>query len=260
MAISCDAASPPRPARHGPTTSPRPHRNGATPFLRCRQQGNRLYDWLRIDPGVHSHPLLVRRSISSGELAYYTVHTTKPVPLAELVRVVGTRWGVGGNLPVRQERDRTGSLPGPPLRRLVPAHHPVRARRRVPHRHRPPRTHPSPKRCVENDPNELIPLSCHEIRRQRATETRPMHPGTHTDHWSDWRGLHQTRARRGHYQRQQLKYNTPRLWYQGQHSHSYSRPVTNDQGRRREIASKARKRFSALGSEQHTNHDHRSAT
>ncbi len=26
--------------------------------------------------------------------------------------------------------------------------------------------------------------------------------------WSNWRRLHQTRARRGHYQRQRLKYNT----------------------------------------------------
>jgi SRSO17 transposase len=36
----------------------------------------------------------VRRSISSGELAYYIVHTRHPVPLAELVRVAGSRWGV----------------------------------------------------------------------------------------------------------------------------------------------------------------------
>lgn len=36
----------------------------------------------------------MRRSISSGELAYYIVYTRQPVPVAELVRVVGTRWGV----------------------------------------------------------------------------------------------------------------------------------------------------------------------
>lgn len=47
-----------------------------------------------IDPGADSHPLLVRRSISSGELAYYIVHTGHPMPLAELVRVAGSRWGV----------------------------------------------------------------------------------------------------------------------------------------------------------------------
>jgi SRSO17 transposase len=38
--------------------------------------------------------LLVRRSISGGELAYYSVHTTSTQPLVELVRVAGARWGV----------------------------------------------------------------------------------------------------------------------------------------------------------------------
>jgi SRSO17 transposase len=38
---------------------------------------------------------LVRRSISKpDELAYYICHTHRPVPLAELVRVAGSRWGV----------------------------------------------------------------------------------------------------------------------------------------------------------------------
>jgi hypothetical protein len=43
-----------------------------------------------------------------------------------------------------------------------------------------------------------------------AIKTRPVHPDFHADHWSDWRRLHQTRARRSHYQRQRLKYNI--LW------------------------------------------------
>jgi len=37
----------------------------------------------------------VRRSLSKpDELAYYIVHTRAPVPLAELVRVAGSRWAV----------------------------------------------------------------------------------------------------------------------------------------------------------------------
>jgi SRSO17 transposase len=55
-----------------------------------------LYDWLLLDPGADMHLLLVRRSISKpSELAYYICHTRHPVPVAELVRVAGSGWGVG---------------------------------------------------------------------------------------------------------------------------------------------------------------------
>jgi SRSO17 transposase len=58
-------------------------------------KGDRLYDWLLTDPGTDTHHLLVRRSISKpDELAYYIVHSPTAVPLAELVRVAGSRWGV----------------------------------------------------------------------------------------------------------------------------------------------------------------------
>ena len=58
-------------------------------------KGQRLYDWLLLDPGTDTHQLLVRRSISKPtELAYYIVYTSTPVPLAELVRVAGSRWAV----------------------------------------------------------------------------------------------------------------------------------------------------------------------
>jgi SRSO17 transposase len=48
-----------------------------------------------VDPGADDHLLLVRRWISTpGELAYYICHPSRPVPVAELVRVAGSRWGV----------------------------------------------------------------------------------------------------------------------------------------------------------------------
>ena len=62
-----------------------------------------------------------------------------------------------------------------------------------------------------NSSERLIPLFCNEIRRLWATQTYPTHPKAHTDHWSDWRRLHQTRARRSHYQRQHLKHHALRL-------------------------------------------------
>jgi SRSO17 transposase len=68
-------------------------------------KGQRLYDWLLIDPHPDTdsdtesdrpgHLLLVRRSISNpDELAYYICRGAQPVPLAELVRVAGSRWAV----------------------------------------------------------------------------------------------------------------------------------------------------------------------
>jgi SRSO17 transposase len=59
-------------------------------------KGHRLYDWLLLDPATAGgQQLLVRRSISKPtELAYYICHSTYPVPVAELVRVAGSRWAV----------------------------------------------------------------------------------------------------------------------------------------------------------------------
>ncbi|TCM42492.1 hypothetical protein EV648_11022 [Kribbella sp. VKM Ac-2568] len=65
-------------------------------------KGQRWYDWALIDipvdvtdPKISSgHALLVRRSISTGELAFYRCYTPTPVPLATLVAVAGRRWTI----------------------------------------------------------------------------------------------------------------------------------------------------------------------
>jgi hypothetical protein len=101
-------------------------------------KGDRLYDWLVLDPGADEHLLLVRRSISKPtELAYYICHTQHSVAVAETDPAWRISMGCRGNVPVREERDPTGSLPSPHLPRLVPAHHLVHARGGVPRRHRP---------------------------------------------------------------------------------------------------------------------------
>jgi SRSO17 transposase len=96
MAISCDTrfATPTGPVGADHLAAAAPKRGWQRLSCGAGSKGQRLYDWLLIDPGADTHPLLVRRSISSGELAYYIVHTRHPVPLAELVRVAGSRWGV----------------------------------------------------------------------------------------------------------------------------------------------------------------------
>jgi len=61
-------------------------------------KGQRWYDWALVDitdpdiPGDHA--LLIRRSIRTGELAFYRCYTPTPVPLATLVAVAGRRWTI----------------------------------------------------------------------------------------------------------------------------------------------------------------------
>jgi SRSO17 transposase len=56
-------------------------------------KGERLYDWALAPAGGGRH-LLIRRSLSSGELAYYLCWSPGPAGLAGLVRVAGARWAV----------------------------------------------------------------------------------------------------------------------------------------------------------------------
>jgi SRSO17 transposase len=97
MAVSCDArfATPTGPCRADELAASAPQRGWHRLSCGPGSKRHRLYDWLLVDPGAENHLLLVRRSISKpSELAYYICHSRRPVPLAELVRVAGSRWGV----------------------------------------------------------------------------------------------------------------------------------------------------------------------
>jgi SRSO17 transposase len=97
MAVSCDArfTTPTGPRRADELAAAAPKRGWQR--LSCGEgsKGHRLYDWLLVDPGADAHLLLVRRCISKPtELAYYVCRSRTPVPVAELVRIAGSRWGV----------------------------------------------------------------------------------------------------------------------------------------------------------------------
>ena len=97
MAISCDQqfATPTAGVRADELARAAPKKGWQRLSAGKGSKGHRLYDWLFIDPGADEHLLLVRRSISNPtELAYYIVHSSTSVPLAELVRVAGSRWAV----------------------------------------------------------------------------------------------------------------------------------------------------------------------
>jgi len=63
-------------------------------------KGAREYDWAWVaitppdDEQAGHHWLLIRRSLSDGELAFYRCWSPTPVALPTLVRVAGTRWSI----------------------------------------------------------------------------------------------------------------------------------------------------------------------
>jgi len=75
----------------------------ATQWIACSAghgaKGRRLYDWTRVPLAAPAAVgmarwLLVRRSRSDGELAFYACYSPAATPLIGLVRVAGTRWAV----------------------------------------------------------------------------------------------------------------------------------------------------------------------
>jgi SRSO17 transposase len=166
-------------------------------------KGERNYEWawLRITPSadevVGHHWLLVRRSISDGELAYYRCWSPGPTPLATLVRVAGTRWCVEECF---QAAKGEVGLDQHQVRRwrswyryttLVMLAHAILAVIAAHERDREPR-----------DALDLIPLSVNEIRHLFAKLiTNTVRTISYRLHWSTWRRRHQTRARTSHYAR-----------------------------------------------------------
>ena len=63
-------------------------------------KGHRYHDWALIGlaagrPGHHW--LLIRRAAAPGNLAFYRSYAPRPVPLATLIQVAGSRWTVEEN-------------------------------------------------------------------------------------------------------------------------------------------------------------------
>jgi SRSO17 transposase len=167
-------------------------------------KGLRWYDWALIDTidvaadpdGTGAHWLLIRRSRRTGELAFYRAAARGPVPLAELVRVAGTRWRIEESfqsgkeltgLDEHQVRTWTSWHRWTVLAMLAHAFLSVMTA-----------TEPAP----EPD-SGLIALTRNEIRRLFTAATATVRAAAHHLHWSTWRRRHQARARTSHYQRQQ---------------------------------------------------------
>lgn len=164
-------------------------------------KGHRWYDWALIDitnPEESSQQgLLVRRSISTVELAFYRCYTPTPVPLATLVAVAGRRWTIEESF--QAGKGLTG-LDEHQVRRWTSWHrwtilamlaHAFLAVTAATDR---AKTRPAPG---------LIALTTNEIRHLFTRLLNPSrHSVAHLLRWSRWRRRHQARARDCHYRRQ----------------------------------------------------------
>ncbi|MGW6206285.1 IS701 family transposase [Streptomyces sp. NPDC055089] len=163
-------------------------------------KGQRFYDWAVVDlaaPTPGSHQLLIRRSRTTGEHAYYRCHSTKPVPLTVLVKTAGSRWRVEETF---QTEKGLAGLDEHQVRRYrswtrwvtlaMLAHAFLAVVRADEHAHSPA-------------PGGLVPLSCNEIQRLFITvAVQPRHDMAYRLGWSHWRRLHQQRSLTSHYRRQ----------------------------------------------------------
>jgi SRSO17 transposase len=168
-------------------------------------KGDRDYDWAWIaiqtpdGERVGQHALLIRRRITDGELAFYRCFAPRPVTLATLVRVAGTRWMVEECF--QASKGETG-LDQHQVRRwtswyryttLVMLAHAILTAIAA-------NTRPS------HDPDDrLIPLTVNEIRHLFAKlVTNPVRTISYWLTWSCWRRRHQARAKASHYRRRQV--------------------------------------------------------
>ena len=167
-------------------------------------KGPRLYDWAWLDQVTTDadpddggrHSVLIRKNITTGELAFYRCWTRHPANLTQLVRVAGIRWTVEEAFQAAKSqvgldqhqvrrwhswhRFTTLALAALAVLAICAAD------------------------AATNDPPEtgLLKLTINEVRRLMNTLLiRPLRSLTHCLHWSQWRRRHQARARRCHYTR-----------------------------------------------------------
>jgi SRSO17 transposase len=166
-------------------------------------KGRRWYAWSRVALSPADAPdgwqrwLLVRRSLTTGELAYYLCAGPADTPLVALVRTAGARWRVEEafqagkglcGLDEHQVRRWRCWYRWVTLAMLAYAFLVVAAV--TEHARHPP-------------PLGLIPLTCNEIQHLfAALVCRPAGDHAHRLRWSWWRRRQQARARACHYRRQ----------------------------------------------------------
>lgn len=171
-------------------------------------KGERAYAWAFIATTSPRHFLLVRKHLTTGELAYHYCHVPagRPVVLMSLVRVACLRWPVEEDFEFGKDHfglDHSQVRLYTALARhivlamaalAVCAVTAAQARTRAPA----PILPNAPDEQPPDDPG-LIALTVAEIKRLFTLVTRRLLPASHHLHWTWWRRRHQARARWHHH-------------------------------------------------------------
>jgi SRSO17 transposase len=171
-------------------------------------KGHRDYAWAWVailpDPSDNdvtnhtgTHHLLIRRTRSSGELAYLRCWTPQPTSLATLVRVAGQRWRIEESF---QTAKGLVGLDQHQLRRWTSWHR-WSTLAMLAHAFLAVAT------AIQRDhtpaPGDMIELTVNEFRRLFDALLLDQRPSlTARLSWSNWRRRHQATARDSHYRRQ----------------------------------------------------------
>jgi SRSO17 transposase len=203
LAIGCDRRVPTAagPMRADVLAARLPHRAWQRLSVGPGAKGQRYYDWAWVDLTAESghHWLLVRRHPRHGELAFYRCYCSTAVRLGDLVRVAGRRWTIEES---SQAAKGLAGLDDHQVRRWLAWR---RWTLRAMLAHALLAVIAATER-TEHPPDELIPLTCNEIRHLfTSLITEPTRRLTDLLAWSRWRRRHQHHARASHYRRQQAQ-------------------------------------------------------
>jgi SRSO17 transposase len=160
-------------------------------------KGSRWYDWAWVEAATEAQPgqtLLIRRNITTGELAFYRCFSPTPVTLATLVHVAGIRWCVEESFQAAKGQvglDQYQVRGWTPWHRFVTLAMLALAFLTTLAAAAAPSLSPDP-----------IALTTPEIRRLfNALLRAPSQQLAHLLSWSLWRRRHQSQARQAHYRR-----------------------------------------------------------
>ena len=144
------------------------------------------------------HYLLIRRSLTDGELAFYRCWSPAPVSLSTLVKVAGIRWSIetcfqtGKGLGLDEHQVRRWDSWYRHTTLVMLAHAILTVIAAHERAHTPP----------DDTGEPLVPLSINEIRRLLAKLViNTIHTLDHWLGWSRWRRRHLARAKTSHYKR-----------------------------------------------------------
>jgi SRSO17 transposase len=168
-------------------------------------KGERWYAWAWLATASPRHSLLIRRHLTTGELAFHYcfVPDGQPLAKARLIRAAGLRWPVEEGFEFGKDYfglDQCQARLHTAIRRhlvlvmaalAICAVTAARLRTRTGTEAPPPA---SPDQAPPADPG-LIPLTVHEIKRLLAAALAPPAPPGHAARWLRWRRRHQARSR-----------------------------------------------------------------